>query len=92
MDIVNEIWDTYVGDHVWSYVLPVQSAPYGLPNDTAPVPPVWEYVPATQYITFTPSKAAWTSEWARDNIFRQSINFFFITWYASPPLRSSHVP
>jgi hypothetical protein len=75
-------------------MLPLQTAPYDFPNATAPVPPAWEYVPATQYIiSFTPSKAAWTSQWPRDNIWRQSINLYLITWYASSsPFPQTHTP
>ncbi|KAH8655209.1 hypothetical protein BX600DRAFT_66858 [Xylariales sp. PMI_506] len=82
MDIINEVWDTYFGDYFYAWILPVQPTSYGSsndPNDPTPEPP-WQYKPATKLISFEPSDAAYQSVWARNNIYRQAINVYLITW------------
>ncbi|KAK8056590.1 c-5 sterol desaturase [Apiospora rasikravindrae] len=73
MDIVNEVFDTFVGDYVWAKLLPVRPAPYGYPSATnvsaAQAFPSWQYEPATKFFSIEPSPAAYGSTWDRDNIF-----------------------
>jgi lathosterol oxidase len=72
MDVVLEVFDTFLLDHVYSVVLPASSR-----CPTAE----WRYTPATKYLTLTPGEAAFSSLWPRDNVFRQAISLFFITWF-----------
>jgi Delta7-sterol 5-desaturase len=96
MDIVLEIVDSFTADYIYAFLLPVRPAPYGFSyGTTANATAVetlsaWQYKPATSFFSIQPSQAAYLSAWSRDNIFRQGISLFFITWYASCLL--SHVP
>jgi lathosterol oxidase len=86
MDVILEAFDTFVADHVYAYLLPVQPAPYDFPktsatNSSVPVLNSWTYKPATQFVQFTPSQAAYMSSWPRDNPLRQFMTLFSITWY-----------
>lgn len=90
MDVVNEIWDTFLGDFAYAYLLPAPQTSYGFPdptNSTEQVFSSWQYQPSTKYLYIEPSKAAYMSSWNRDNIYRQSINLFLITWYDSLLIR-----
>lgn len=40
----------------------------------------WQWEPASPYLSFEPSEAAWMSRWDRDNIWRQAISLYAITW------------
>ncbi|KAH8673686.1 putative C-5 sterol desaturase [Xylariales sp. PMI_506] len=83
MDIVNEIYDTFIGDYMWAWLLPAKPAPYEFPNPTNGSEQVftsWQYVPSTKYFSITPGEAAYLSEWTRDNMYRQAVNIFFILW------------
>lgn len=91
MDIVLEVFDTYIGDRLYSSVLPAslaespKLAPYlHRANQTLPVlSDINSYVfkPASAYFSLEPTQYAYESIWARDNIFRQSISLFLITWF-----------
>ncbi|GFF26618.1 probable C-5 sterol desaturase [Aspergillus udagawae] len=90
MDIVLEVWDTFIGDRVYSALLPVSlSSTVSLPGLTnaansslslfgASKPFVYE--PATQLFQLEPSKYAYLSAWPRNNIYRQFLSFFLIVW------------
>lgn len=92
MDIVLEFWDTFIGDRLYSAVLPaslssstsfpafVNAANSSLALFGASEPFIYE--PATQLIHFEPSKYAYLSAWPRNNMYRQFTSFFLITWYA----------
>lgn len=85
MDIVLEILDTFVLDSVYAFLLPVSPAQYNHlvapANRTAAQPfSTWRYKPATAFLTLEPSQDAYMSAWPRDNIFRQAISLFMITW------------
>ncbi|KAI1844959.1 hypothetical protein JX265_009587 [Neoarthrinium moseri] len=84
MDVVNELWDTFIGDYAYAYLLPARPAPYDFPdstiNSTQQVFSAWRYEPATKYLQVQPSQYAYMSAWDRDNIYRQSVNLFLITW------------
>lgn len=83
MDIVNEGFDSFIGDYIWSKLLPARPAPYEFPSATnvsaAQAFSSWQYEPATRLFSIEPSQAAYGSVWARDNICRQGINLFLIT-------------
>ncbi|KAG0648495.1 Sterol-C5-desaturase [Hyphodiscus hymeniophilus] len=88
MDIALELCDTYIFDHVYAVLLPASPAPFNLKSgvsnatfwDASSSP--WQYEPASQYISFEPREAAYLSQWTRDNIIRQLISLYFITWIA----------
>lgn len=86
MDIVLELWDTFVGDRLYSALLPASLAspaadavsPFALFGASSP----FVYHPATQWIYLEPSKYAYMSAWPRNNLYRQFLSFFLIVWYA----------
>ncbi|EYE97272.1 sterol desaturase family protein [Aspergillus ruber CBS 135680] len=90
MDIALEIWDTFIGDRLYSALLPTSlSSSITIPGFTnvanstlslfgATQPFVYE--PATQLIYLEPSKYAYMSAWPRNNIYRQFLSFFLIVW------------
>ncbi|KAL6886883.1 hypothetical protein GGI43DRAFT_272247 [Trichoderma evansii] len=84
MDVVLEVTDTFIADHVYAYLFPLKAALYNFPdaaaNASAAALSSWSYEPATQYISFQPSQAAYMSSMTRDNIYRQAATLFFITW------------
>ncbi|GFP58974.1 hypothetical protein ACSS6W_008249 [Trichoderma asperelloides] len=84
MDVVLEVTDTFIADHVYAYLFPLKAALYNFPdaaaNASAKALSSWTYEPATQYIQFEPSQAAYMSSMTRDNIYRQGATLFFITW------------
>jgi lathosterol oxidase len=86
MDIALEFVDTYAFDRLYAAVLPASPAPYNLKGalgngtsfDASSSP--WQYEPASQYISFQPGEAAYSSQWDRNNVYRQIISLYFITW------------
>jgi lathosterol oxidase len=96
MDIILELFDTFVFDPIYAQILPAspRRAPYGSFKDGASnatlssrreIPTSFVYEPASQYLSFTPSKSAYMSSWNRDNIYRQAISLYLITWYRFSP-------
>lgn len=88
MDIVLELTDTFIGDYAYAYFFPIKPTPYDFPerpagNATAQTFSSWTYKPATQLIYVQPSQAAYRSQMPRDDIIRQLITLYFITWYVS---------
>lgn len=85
MDIVLELTDTFITDHVYAYLFPIRSAPYDYPkmsaNSTAQTWSDWTYTPATKFLQVQPSKAAYLSSMPRDDPIRQLVTLYFITWY-----------
>ncbi|KAI5457887.1 C-5 sterol desaturase [Mariannaea sp. PMI_226] len=81
MDIVLEVTDTFIADHIYAWLHPKPSALYEFPNTTDSEPfSSWVYKPASEFLTLVPSKAAYASAWDRDNPIRQFISLYFITW------------
>jgi len=91
MDLVLEVFDTFIGDHVWAAILPAIPAPYDFPHATTnttttatePTFSTWSYKPSSDYFYLEPFQAAYRSSWTRDNVWRQGINLFTITWYVA---------
>lgn len=90
MDIVLEVLDTFLFDHLYAAALPAKPAPYDLlqngsfnatSNATsfAELSP-WQYKPATSFFSLEPGNAAYASAWTRDNPYRQALTLFLITW------------
>jgi lathosterol oxidase len=40
----------------------------------------WEYKPASSSFNFPPSEYAWMSLWDRDNMARQFVSLYILTW------------
>ena len=80
MDIVNELYDTFIGDYMFAWLFPASPGSYdnSLTTNTS-----WQYEPATKYFSIPPSQAAYMSAWPRDNIYRQMVNLFLIAWLVS---------
>lgn len=95
MDVVLEVFDTFLFDRIYATVLPASNSALGVVYDSikanasyatltslreAPTPAAWEFQPASELISFAPSQWAYQSQWARDNIYRQATTLFLITW------------
>ncbi|KAI9810968.1 MAG: c-5 sterol desaturase [Pycnora praestabilis] len=92
MDIILEVLDTFAFDRLYATVLPASRAGAtvnSLKNVASSttfssmreVPtPAYKYHAASQYLHFEPSQWAYMSAWPRDNIYRQSLSLFLITW------------
>jgi lathosterol oxidase len=86
MDIALELCDRYIFDYVFSTVLPLATPNhfYDGPSNSTVFDPkaasIWQFEPASKIISFEPSDAAYLSQWSRDNIYRQAISLYFITW------------
>ncbi|OQE21381.1 hypothetical protein PENSTE_c012G00111 [Penicillium steckii] len=90
MDIILEIWDTFIGDRLYSSLLPTSlkssvslpafanAANSSLALFGASEPFIYE--PATHFLHLEPSKYAYLSAWPRNNVYRQFTSFFLITW------------
>ena len=92
MDIVLEAVDTFVYDRLYATLLPIAPSPIAYNASKANVTfggdrtayhNNYHFTPASQYISFTPSEYAYMSSLPRDNIWRQAIGLFLITWYRS---------
>ncbi|KAI1429332.1 hypothetical protein F5Y12DRAFT_727782 [Xylaria sp. FL1777] len=78
MDVVLEIWDTYVGDYAFAKLHPARSVAsdyFNVHNTTTS----WQYKPSSSYIEFQPSQYAYMSAWDRDNIIRQALSLWTVT-------------
>lgn len=93
MDVVLEVFDTYLFDYIYANVAPSPLAiQYGWkaspPNNTFsdllhPAPATangWTYKQTTDYLRMEPGQYAYMSRWDRENAMRQAISLFFITW------------
>lgn len=96
MDIVLEGFDTYLFDRIYAQLLPVAPSPIAYDASKAAMANAtfagvreqptayynsYQFTPASEYISFTPSKYAYMSSWARDDLYRQALSLFLITWY-----------
>jgi lathosterol oxidase len=85
MDIILEVVDAFIADPIYAYLAPAHPAPYDFPaataaNTTAQTFSTWTYKPATQYLHIQPSQAAYMTSMPRDNVWRQFITLYCITW------------
>ena len=94
MDVILELFDVFVGDRMYAAALPASltESPNWATliddyNNTLSLfgnAQTFVYKPATAYLYMEPSKYAYLSVWPRDNIFRQALSLFLITWYETP--------
>lgn len=40
----------------------------------------WQFEPASQYLSVQPSQYAYMSSWDRNNIWRQAVSLYILTW------------
>ena len=90
MDILLEIFDTFLFDRFWSIVYPtstLNNQKHAVKDTTATFSSMRELPTAihasTQFFQLAPSRYAFMSQWPRDNIWRQLFTLYLITWYAS---------
>ena len=86
MDVALEICDTYAFDYVYAALHPAGPTSYDFSdfkaNSSSQTFGSWQYTPSTHLFTLEPSQAAHMSAWPRDNVYRQFISCFALTWYA----------
>ena len=89
MDIVLEVCDTFLFDRLYASVLPGSALPSPKSDIVNAITstysslreqPTAHYSPSTQFMQLEPSKYAYMSAWPRDNIWRQGISLYLITW------------
>ena len=104
MDVVLEIADTFIFDHLYAAALPIkQTVSAFLPEptiagsiggydynstytaaanllSTSSPRSSWTFQPASDTFSFQPSEAAYMSSWDRDNMWRQALTLYAITW------------
>ena len=93
MDVVLEVFDTFMFDWLYATVYPA-STPVAFGNAAkgpivststfssmreVPTAATW-YAPSTQYFQLQPSPYAYLSGWPRDNVYRQALSLYLITW------------
>ncbi|KAI4200650.1 MAG: hypothetical protein LQ350_003791 [Teloschistes chrysophthalmus] len=88
MDIVLEIFDTFLFDRLYASAFPalntanskdgVQFAATSTFSSMRELPTA--YHSPTQFWTLEPTKYAFMSEWPRDDIWRQTLSLYLITW------------
>ena len=82
MDVVLEVLDTFGFDWLYATLLPA-SSPFnaGRFHDVSNSSlPSMLYKPASQYLKLEPSQYAYMSALPRDNVWRQGITLYLITW------------
>ncbi|MCJ1330695.1 c-5 sterol desaturase [Thelotrema lepadinum] len=90
MDIVLEIFDTFIFDQLYATVYPA-STPIAFRNaakdpivSTSNFSSMREaptaFARTTQYFQLQPSPYAYLSGWPRDNVYRQALSLYLITW------------
>ena len=77
MDIVLDVIDTFALDRLYATVLPASQAQL---TANKPLLSTYNQI-VSRYVPLQPSSWAIRSSWVRDDIRRQSLSLFFITWY-----------
>lgn len=89
MDVVLEMFDTFLFDYLYAVTLPNKPTEGVLSSEVAngynttetlASASSYTYKPATSYFSIEPSKYAYMSRWPRDNVYRQAITLYLITW------------
>lgn len=96
MDIVLEVADNFIFDHIYSHLLPAFITTLAAnatvlsireePTGFAVPATAWQYEPASKYFSLQPSQAAYESAWPRDDWRRQLLTLYLITWQVIPGL------
>lgn len=87
MDVVLEVFDTFFLDRLYAIALPDRVAGYGkyVVNDATSTFSSMRELPTAVYPSthlwkLEPSEYAFMSAWPRDNIWRQMLSLYLITW------------
>ena len=95
MDVVLEIFDTFLFDRIYAAALPAPIPAYArnvVKDPTTTFSSMRELPTAiartNQLFQLEPSQYAYMSQWGRDNVWRQGISLYLITWYKRPPQAS----
>ncbi|KAL7626264.1 c-5 sterol desaturase [Parahypoxylon ruwenzoriense] len=84
MDVVLELTDTFITDYFYAWAFPAHpTSPHDIPhlaNGTEQAFSPWKFESANPYFPIAPSKYAYMSAWDRDNVYRQAITLFMVTW------------
>ncbi|WPH02063.1 putative fatty acid hydroxylase [Acrodontium crateriforme] len=101
MDVVLEVFDTYLFDRIYAAAFPLQSSLGGfdpISTITASLKGAnatwnssgatvdgalrssWTWEPASQYFSVQPSEYAYLSRWDRDDVWRQTLSLYAMTW------------
>lgn len=93
MDIVLEVFDTFLFDRLYATFLPVTAATGNgsgrsfIKDATLTFSSVREMPTAvhsaSQFFQLEPSEYAYMSAWPRDNAWRQGLSLYLITWWVS---------
>ena len=92
MDIVLEVFDTFLFDRLYAELLPafpshqfakLQHPPSSTFSSVRQSPTAYQYEPASAFLSFEPSDFAYMSRWPRNNICRQAISLYAITAYVA---------
>jgi lathosterol oxidase len=95
MDVVLEGFDTFLFDRLYATIFPATPgvAAYNAFKNVAnatvssmrETPTAYQnnfqFRPASKYFSFEPSSYAYSSSWQRDDMGRQALSLFLITWY-----------
>ena len=73
MDVILDVLDTFVLDRFYAWVLPGAAGQEGVAD-----PLLNQHV--NLYYPLQPSKWAEASQWKRDNMARQSLTLFLLSW------------
>lgn len=90
MDIVLEVFDTFIFDRLYATILPTTATTLIGRNSpkyaTSTFSSLRELPTAvhsvSQFFQLRPSEYAYRSAWPRDNIWRQGLSLYLITWCA----------
>ncbi|KAI9716304.1 MAG: c-5 sterol desaturase [Chrysothrix sp. TS-e1954] len=90
MDVVLEGFDTFLFDRLYATFLPATSNYAPIPKLAAdgtyssmrqmPTRPSYSFRPASELFSFQPSDYAFMSQWPRNNVYRQTLSLYIITW------------
>jgi len=85
MDVVLEVTDTFIGDYIYATLNPAKPPPYDFPDLSGNATVAqsfngWSYKPSTALFQLEPTEYAYMSAWPRNNIYRQALSLFMLTW------------
>jgi lathosterol oxidase len=93
MDFVLEVFDTVLFDRMYAALFdPISTLTAGFKSfdnsttfgDATQAADVarssWQFEAASEYASLQPSEYAWMSKWDRNNVWRQFISLYIITW------------
>lgn len=87
MDVILEVADSFIFDHIYAWAFPAHQAPLDFPGDFASNATTaltsWQYKPSTTWFPIPVTEAAYNTAIPRDNLLRQGVSFFFIIWYVN---------